>query len=151
MQLSEHSSLADLTASETAARDGIDNTPPPEIVANLRVLAHGLERVLAALDGKTIGINSGYRSPALNAAVGGSPTSAHLRGLAADIVCPEFGDALDVCRAIHAAGIEVDQLIHEFGRWCHVAFAPPGVGARRQLLTIASAEGGYRSGLHPVA
>lgn len=151
MQLSEHYSLDDLIASETAAREGIDNTPPPEIVANLRVLAQGLERVRAALGGKPFGINSGYRSAALNAAVGGSPTSSHLKGLAADIVCPEFGDPLDVCRAIQEAGVEVDQLIHEFGRWCHIAFAPPGAVARRQLLTIASAESGYRAGLHPVA
>ena len=51
----------------------------------------------------------------------------HMRGLAADILCPQFGLPLEVCRAIVAAGIVTDQIIHEFGRWCHVAFPAPGI------------------------
>jgi uncharacterized protein YcbK (DUF882 family) len=125
MQLSEHFSLEELIASEVAARLDVDNTPPADIALNLKVLAQGLERVRAALGGKPIHVNSGYRCPALNTAIKGARNSMHLQGLAADIVCPQLGPPLDVCRAIVAAGIETDQVIHEFGRWCHVAFAAP--------------------------
>lgn len=151
MQLSEHFSLEELVASESAARLGIDNTPPAEIVLNLKVLAQGLERVRAALGGKPIHVNSGYRCPALNTAIKGAGNSMHMQGLAADILCPQLGPPLDVCRAIVAAGIETDQVIHECGRWCHVAFAAPGTQARRDLLTIATAAEGFRPGLSPVA
>lgn len=151
MQLSEHFSLEELIASETAARLGIDNTPPPDIAANLRILALGLERVRAVLGGKPIHVNSGYRCPALNAAIKGADNSMHLQGLAADILCPQLGSPLEVCRAIVTAGIETDQVIHEFGRWSHVAFAAPGKQARRDLLTIATAAEGFRPGLNPVA
>ena len=151
MQLSEHFSLEELVASESAARLGIDNTPPAEIVLNLKGLAQGLERVRAALGGKPIHVNSGYRCPALNTAIKGAGNSMHMQGLAADILCPQLGPPLDVCRAIVAAGIETDQVIHEFGRWCHVAFAAPGTQARRDLLTIATAGEGFRPGLNPVA
>jgi zinc D-Ala-D-Ala carboxypeptidase len=151
MQLSEHFSLEELIASEAAARLGIDNTPPAEIALNLKVLAEGLERVRAALGGKPIHVNSGYRCPALNAAIKGAGNSMHMQGLAADILCPQLGPPLDVCRAIVAAGIETDQIIHEFGRWCHVAFAAPGKQARKDLLTIATVAEGFRPGLNPIA
>jgi len=151
MQLSEHFSLEELIASEVAARLGIDNTPPAEIALNLKVLAQGLERVRAALGGKPIHVNSGYRCPALNTAIKGAGNSMHLQGLAADILCPKLGPPLDVCRGIVEAGIETDQIIHEFGRWCHVAFAAPGTQARRDLLTIATAAEGFRPGLNPIA
>lgn len=150
MQLTEHFSLEELTASETAARKEIDNTPGPDIMPHLQVLAQGLEEIRKALRNLPIHINSGYRSPALNAAIGGSGKSAHMQGLAADIVCPQFGTPLDVCRAIEAAGLATDQIIHEYGRWCHVAFARPGGVARKQTLTIAKPGSKYATGLHPV-
>lgn len=150
MQLTDHFSLEELIASETAARSGIDNTPPAELMSNLIALAKGLERVRAALGGRPIHINSGYRSPALNAAVGGAKKSRHMEGLAADILCPQFGRPLEVCRAIVAAGVQTDQIIHEFGKWCHVSFAAPGKVPRGELLTIASAAQGYEDGLNPV-
>jgi len=62
----------------------------------------------------------------------------HTLGLAADILCPAFGAPLEVCRAIARSGILIDQLIHEFGKWCHVGFAPDGQAARNELLTIAT-------------
>jgi hypothetical protein len=150
MQLTEHFSLEELIASEFAARQGIDNTPADGLLANLRALAGGLERVRTALGGKPIHVNSGYRCSALNTAIGGAGNSMHIQGLAADILCPQFGQPLAVCRAIVAAGLETDQIIHEFGRWCHVAFAAPGTQARRALLTIASAAQGYQHGLNPI-
>ena len=151
MQLTEHFSLEELIASELAARSGIDNTAPADLMVNLHALAEGLERVRAALGGKPIHVNSGYRCAALNAAVGGAGNSMHMRGLAADILCPQFGPPLTVCRTIVDSGIETDQIIHEFGAWCHVAFAAPGGQARRELLTIASSAQGYQQGLNPSA
>ena len=151
MQLSDHFSLDDLIASETAARKHIDNTPPPEVIANLRILAQGLEQVRAAVGGRTIQINSGYRSPALNKEIGGVEKSKHLYGLAADILCPQFGTPLELCRAIVAAGIATDQVIHEFGKWCHVSFPAAGARPKGDLLTIASVAKGYVEGLLPLA
>jgi zinc D-Ala-D-Ala carboxypeptidase len=151
MQLTEHFSLEELIASQVAARSGIDNTPSPAIAANLRLLAEGLERVRVALAGKPIHVSSGYRCEALNRAVGGAARSAHVDGLAADILCPQFGPPLAVCRAIVAGGLETDQIIHEFGHWCHVAFAAPPQVARRELLTIATTAQGYQPGLNTIA
>jgi hypothetical protein len=151
MQLTEHFSLAALIASETAARKNIDNNPPPEILANLYILAQGLELVRSAVGERTILVNSGYRSPALNREIGGAEKSKHMSGLAADIVCPQFGTPLDLCRAIVAAGIATDQVIHEFGKWCHVSFPAAGATPKGDLLTIASVAQGYVEGLNPVA
>jgi len=151
MQLSQNFSLEELIASDTAARAGINNTPPPAILENLRRLAQGLELVRHALGDRPLHVNSGYRCPELNAKIGGAKSSAHMSGLAADIVCPQFGTPLDVARAIADQHIATDQIIHEYGQWCHVAFPAPGQPARNQRLTIASAAQGYRDGLNPIA
>lgn len=150
MNLTQHFALEELIASETAARLGIDNTLPVDLMPNLIVLARGLELVRVALADRPIHVNSGFRCAALNAAAGGAKNSMHMRGLAADIICPAFGTPLEVCRAISAAGVATDQIIHEFGKWCHVAFAAPGAKARGELLTIANAHTGYQPGLNPV-
>ncbi|MCF8533059.1 MAG: hypothetical protein K9G48_08655 [Reyranella sp.] len=142
--LSEHFSLAELTASQTAARRGIDNTPPPDVLAELQRTAQLLEKARTVLRSRPLLISSGYRSPALNAAVGGSPTSAHCFGMAADFTCPGFGAPLDVSRelATYAELLDFDQLIHEFGSWVHIGRR---ASPRRQLLTIDGA--GTRHGL----
>jgi len=150
MMLSKHFSLEELTASEVAARAGIDNTPPAEAIRNVVRLAEGLELVRAALRNNPIHVKSGYRSPRLNQMVGGSKNFMHTQGLAADILCPAFGPPLEVCRAIATSGIPADQVIHEFGRWCHVGFAPEGHAARNELLTIANAATGYELGLRSI-
>ena len=150
MMLSEHFSLEELTASEVAARAGIDNTPSPEAMGNLLRLAEGLELVRAALGNNPIHVTSGYRSPRLNQMVGGAKNSMHMQGLAADILCPSFGPPLEVCRAIATSGIPFDQVIHEFGQWCPAGFAPEGHTVRNQLLTIANLASGYELGLRSV-
>lgn len=151
MQLTEHFTLEELTASETADRAGIDNSVPEELMPNIRALAAGLEQVRLALQEKPIHVNSGYRCLALNLKLpGSSKTSKHMSALAADIICPKFGTPYEVCHAIAASGIVTDQIIHEFGKWCHVSFAAPGVAPRRELLTIASAKTGYVEGINEV-
>lgn len=129
-QLSEHFTLEEMTASDVAIRKGIDNTPDAAIVANLTELAGCLEQVRALL-GVPMHINSAYRSPKVNAAVGGSTTSAHMTGEAADFVAPGFGTPQDIAKAIVASDIQFDQLIYE-GTWVHFGIRGD---MRRQVLT----------------
>jgi zinc D-Ala-D-Ala carboxypeptidase len=143
MQLSPNFSLGELVYSETAEQNGIDNTPPAEIVENLKRLAAGLEAVRTLL-GAPLEISSGYRCPALNEAVGGSASSQHVQGLAADLACPAFGSPLEVAQAILRSGMEFDQCILEYGRWVHLSFSD---APRGRLLTIYNENEGYLAGL----
>jgi len=130
-RLSANFTLDELVASQTAARLGIDNTPPDPVFLNLVHLAYFLEDVRTLL-GHPILISSGYRCESLNKAIGGARNSHHMRGLAVDFICPGYGDPLSVCKAIAASPLAYDQCIHEFGRWVHLGIddAP-----RRQNLT----------------
>lgn len=143
-QLSPHFSLEEMTFSQTAARRGIDNTPPEGVRQRLETTAARMEGVRRALGEKPIRVSSGYRSPALNDAIGGSDTSAHTLGWAVDFTCPGFGTPLQVAKALAESGIPFDQLIHEHGSWVHISFDPRG---RQQLLTIDRK--GVRQGLLP--
>ena len=147
MLLAPNFPLALLVRSEIAEQQGIDNSPPPEVIENLKVLAAGLEQVQALL-GHPLEISSGYRCPALNAAVGGSTASQHVQGLAADFVCPDFGPPLDVARAIGVSAIAFDQCILEFGNWVHLSFSAQ---PRVRLLTIYDSNEGYLAGLWDIA
>src|SRR5215467_2562572 len=130
MNLTENFTLEELYVSSTAVRQGIDNTPDPVIVENLRLLAWGLEEVRALL-GEPMHIDSGYRCPELNLAIKGAKNSAHVRGYAADFICPGFGNPLEIVRAISKSAIAFDQCIRE-GTWVHISFDPR---ARKELLT----------------
>jgi zinc D-Ala-D-Ala carboxypeptidase len=136
MRLSENFSLEELTASETAARKGIDNTPSEEVINNLKRLAAALQEVRALLNHRAILISSGYRSPELNQAVGGSATSDHCKGLAADFICPSYGTPNDIVRAIAASGLSFKQVIREFDRWVHLSIPEEGQEPRKQALII---------------
>lgn len=141
-KLSKNFALEEMTASEIAARRGIDNTPPPDVVEKLRRTATLLEEVRMLL-GKPILITSGYRCPALNQAVGSKPTSAHLKGYAVDFFCPGFGTPLLVAKRILDSGIiKFDQLIHEH-TWVHISFDPQ---MRQQPLTLLK-NGDYAPGI----
>jgi hypothetical protein len=133
MRLSEHFSLQEFEASATAARRGIVNRVPDELMPAVTRTAEQLEIVRARL-GAPIILLSGYRSPELNRAVGGARNSQHMRGEAADIIVPRVGAPLEVCHRIVDAGVVFDQLIHEYGGWTHVSFVPEN--PRRQVLTI---------------
>jgi hypothetical protein len=134
VNLSNHFTLDEFTTSQNAARLGLDNNPPPEVIERLKRTALGLEMVRALL-GAPIHINSGYRSPVVNRAVGGVANSQHVTGEAADIICPGFGTPAEVVRAIVASkGIPFDQCILEFNSWCHISFTDNG--PRRQALVI---------------
>lgn len=140
MNLSEHFKLEEFTRSSTAARAGIDNTPPGAIVDNLVKVADTLERVRALLQ-HPIRISSGYRCSALNKAVGSKPNSLHVQGLAVDFTCPDYGSPVEVCKAIQASHMDFDKCILEFYNpttgdgWVHLQL---GRENRRQMLTINS-------------
>lgn len=136
MILSAHFSLAEFEFSQTAALHGIDNKAPADAVRNLRRLAVSVLEPLRAAIGRPIRITSGYRSPPLNRRVGGAANSAHMRGLAADIVVSGMSSR-DVCRSVAILDLPFDQLIDEFGSWCHVAIAADGQQPRREQLTAA--------------
>ena len=142
MYLSPHFTLEELTASETALREGLDNTPAPDAIANLRRLSQSLEQVRQLL-GRPIRIHSAYRSVELNRRVGGSPGSAHLQGLAADFSVPGLAPGA-VAQQVLDSGLAFDQLILELDRWVHLALGQ-GTG-RRQVLTLREGAG-YLPGL----
>lgn len=134
MNLSNHFTLDEFTVSQTAARRGLDNTPTPEALAALHRTALGLEMVRAMVQAPII-ITSGYRSPAVNHAVGGARTSQHTKGEAADIIAPSYGTPEDLVRAIvHHPEMQFDQCILEFGGWCHISFCSSS--PRREALVI---------------
>lgn len=143
MQLSQHFSLAELTVSQTADRAGLDNNPNDAVISNLTVLCHGLE-MIRALVGLPILVSSGYRSPVVNKLVGGSDTSQHMTGSAADITCPAYGDPKNLLKAVMAAKLPFDQAILEFYQpatwntpargWLHVSFVRSE--PRQQALVI---------------
>jgi hypothetical protein len=136
MNLSPNFTLAELTASETAERNGLDNTPDATALANLQRLAEFLETIKTALSGKPVMINSAYRGPAVNAHVGGSKSSQHMVGCAADIRIPGMNPD-QVCRAIIEAGLPFDQLIREFDSWTHISIPnEEGSTPRGQTLII---------------
>ncbi|HTN41253.1 MAG TPA: D-Ala-D-Ala carboxypeptidase family metallohydrolase [Asticcacaulis sp.] len=122
----------------------IDNTPSPEMVETLRQTAQQMDRVRMLL-GKPIRVNSGYRSPALNAAVGGAPHSAHMSGYAVDFVCPGFGTPLQICQKIIASDIKFDQLIQE-GAWVHISF-DPRLRMKQMTATFTPAGTQYSDGV----
>jgi len=134
--MTPHFTLAEFTASNTAIRLDIDNTPTEEALKNLQILAKGLENVRTKLDGNAIRISSGYRCIELNRSVRSKDGSYHVKGLAADFTCPGYGTVNDVMRTIANSGIEFDQLIYEFNSWIHIGFPEEGKKARRQIFAI---------------
>lgn len=129
LKLSEHFTLDELIV--TQVRD-VDNEPRSEIVlSNLRELARRMEGVRSLLESKPIIVTSGFRSTLVNKIVGGSPTSAHLSGHAADFICPGFGTPFEICEKIAGSDFLFDQLIFE-ETWVHLSFAPR---MRREVMT----------------
>ena len=136
MQLSEHFTLEEFTASQTAIRRGLNNQPSVAMIERLRKTAAQMEKVRALL-GVPITINSAYRSPSVNRAIGGAATSQHCKGEAVDFVAPRFGTPKQICMAIMASNIVYDQLIFE-GSWVHISFADK---PRRSNLTAVFRNG----------
>lgn len=139
MQLTPHFTLAELTASTTASRLGIDNTPPPELLPRLVLTAEMLERIRSTLNAP-ITVTSGYRGRQVNAAVGGVTSSDHTQGYAADIVAPGYGTPTQIARTLAplVSVLGIGQLILEGVKgkqWVHVSTRVPDKPANR-VITI---------------
>lgn len=147
MQLSEHLSLAEVTRSETAKRKGVLNQPTEAHIANFKLLAENIFEPIRTHFAKPIFISSGYRSAALNKAIGGAASSQHCTG-----------EAIDIDMDGHAGGVtnkmvfdyikenlNFDQLIWEFGTdtnpdWVHVSYESTG-RQRKQILKAVRKNG----------
>ena len=129
-------SMDELTHSDTAARHGIDNTPNENEKDNLYKLAMELENVRKLLNNKPIFCSSGYRCLALNELLGSKRTSAHIKGLATDFTCRQFGTPNEIVFALINSDIPYDQVILEFDRWVHLSFCEDEKTPRRQALVI---------------
>lgn len=145
MKLSKYFELEEFLVSESAARLGIDNRPGPGIHLKLERLAETMDEVRELL-GHPVIITSGYRSEALNRAIGGVKTSDHIKGLAADFICPRFGTPAMVCAAIRDSRIAFRQLINEFNKWTHIAIPLSPDDTGREVLSTFS-PGVYVPGL----
>lgn len=144
--LSPHWTLEELIFSSTAVRLGIDNTPPPAIVANLTQACSLFEQVRALL-GVPMHTDSGFRCWTLNAVVGGSKTSGHPLGWCLDFIAPWIATPLEIVKEIAASKIKFDQLIQE-GTWVHISADPR---MRMEVLTAVWVNGKaqYRQGIAP--
>lgn len=140
MKLTEHFTLEEFTASGTAARLGIDNSPSEQEIENLRRTADLLEKVRNLFGGAPVIISSGYRCAKLNKIIGSSGRSQHITGQAADFRV--VGKTpLEVCEAIRSAKLIYDQCILEYYNpstgdgWTHISWSS---NPRCQNLTINS-------------
>jgi uncharacterized protein YcbK (DUF882 family) len=112
MKLTQHFTLEEMTKSQTASRKGIDNTAPPEVVENLKALCENVLEKIRIHFGKPLSINSGYRGPKLNKAIGGAKNSQHMTGQAADIEMVGMDNKILFCWI--KDNLEFDQLILEY-------------------------------------
>lgn len=153
MKLSTNFTLDELTKSPTALRLGINNTPGPAYINNLRLLCMHILQPVREYFGKPVVINSGYRSASLNQAMGGSHTSQHMYGQAADIEIP--GVSNDILWQYIERNLKYDQVIAEYLKaddaragWVHVSWKSEG---NRQEALSCVAQGLYVKGLEYVA
>lgn len=127
--------IDELTRSQTARERGIDNSPTPGIKQNLERLVANVLDPLREAWGRPIVVTSGYRSPALNAAVGGAKGSHHMYGMAADITTGNVVDNRRLFQLILDLGLPFTQLIDEKGfSWLHVSYDPANL--KRQVLKL---------------
>lgn len=145
MKLSEHLDLAEVTRSDSAKRKGISNMPTPEHIENFKKLAENIFEPIRKHFGVPIMISSGYRSKALNTAIGGSLTSQHCSGEAIDIDMDGTANGVTNKMVFDyiKSNLNFDQLIWEFGTkdapdWVHVSFESTGKQRKQILRAIKS-------------
>jgi len=152
MKLTANFSLAEMVKSETALRQGLDNDPGEVEIENLRALCENVLQPVREAYGRGVKVNSGFRHPDVNAAVGGSRTSDHCKGMAADIEIPGVANA-DLAEWIKD-NLEFTQLILEFytpgvpdSGWVHVSYDPNNL--KKQVLTALKENGKtvYKAGI----
>lgn len=143
--MTPHFSLSEFTASDTAARLGIDNDLPDELRENALKTLEMMERIRYHIDAP-ITITSGYRCEALNRAIGSKPGSDHTLAFAVDFKAPKAGTPFQIAASLAPVFkiIGIGQLILEFGTWVHVSLARPDKVINR-IITIDKT--GVRAGI----
>ena len=141
MELTQSFTLDKMSHSDVALRRGIENVPNAGEVANLVRLCESLLEPAQTLLGVPIIVNSGYRSPALNQAIGGATSSAHMDGRACDFKLPKGMDLQEAFDQLRRSNLPYDQIIFECGAWIHMAISKSGVDPRRQALTATGTPG----------
>jgi len=119
MRLSKNFTLEEFLLSQTAERNGIDMTPPPEVIENLQALVHSCMQPLRDEVLAPIAISSGYRPLELNTKIGGSKTSEHINGNACDFTIARM-TPFQTAELVVAMDLPFDQIILEFSRWTHL-------------------------------
>jgi hypothetical protein len=144
MNLTKNFTLAEMTKSETALRHDMDNTPGEKEIGNLKLLCEKVLQPVRDHYGKGVKVNSGFRHPEVNAKVGGSKTSDHCRGQAADIEIPGVANA--ELAAWIKDNLDFQQLILEFytpgipdSGWVHVSYVAED--NKKQVLTATKKDG----------
>lgn len=132
MILSKNLTLAEVTKSDTAIKNGIDNTPHGKHLDNLIAIAQDVYQPVRDHFGKPLGVSNGYRAPALNKIIGGASNSQHCTGQALDLDGDMYG-GIKNCDIFHFIkdNLVFDQLIWEFGNdanpdWVHVSYRMNG-------------------------
>lgn len=142
-KLTEHFTWHEATHSDTAKREGLDNTPPNAAREAIELAAFGMEAIRSLLGGKPLQVTSWYRSPAVNKAVGGSDTSSHLTGLAVDFRALHMNSRL-AASAIINSPLMFDQLIwYPDQDRLHIGW---GEDMRREVMTKRNKKS-YEAGL----
>lgn len=127
--------FTEMERSNTAVRHAIDNTAPEEARKNMAALVDMVLDPVREAWGKPITVTSGYRCPELNRIVGGSKTSHHMRGMAADITTGNRVENRRLFQLIQDIGVPFTQLIDENNfSWVHVSLDRADV--RRQVLKL---------------
>ncbi len=144
MNLTKNFTLSEMTKSDAALRHDMDNTPGEVEIANLKLLCEKVLQPVRDQYKTGVKVNSGYRSPDVNAKVGGSRTSDHCKGQAADIEIPGIANA-DLAIWI-SQNLDYTQLILEFytqgvpdSGWVHVSYDPANL--KKQNLTAVKKDG----------
>lgn len=152
MNLSANFTLKELTKSDTATRLGLDNTPDDEALENLKTLCEKVLQPVRDHYGKSVTVNSAYRSPESNAAVNGSKSSDHCKGMAADIEIVGVANA-DLAQWI-MDNLDYTQLILEFytpgipdSGWVHVSYDPNNLKKQELTATKVAGKTQYLPGL----
>lgn len=149
LQLSQYFTKEDVTHSDTALRLQIDNSLPDNLIENVNFSCHQLSLARLHVNLPFL-VTSWYRCPDLNQAIGSRQTSDHIKGLAIDFKCPDLGTPLQVCKGLLQFAEDTptffwDQIIHEFGHWCHVSFSAED--KRRKELWTYFPDGTHSKGL----
>ena len=134
MKLSSDFSLYEFEVSQVATRFGYENSIPKKYIPNVKKLVKYILQPLRDELDSSLHVSSGYRSKKVNTAVKGAKNSAHLKALAADIWTPTL-TPMELTQLIIDLDLPFDMVIHEFGKWTHVACSEIGKKPRNKILT----------------